>query len=87
MHFQFDMSALVFPKAQAPADPGMEPTHLLRQLVEIQQEQLGHLRALVTAQDASARWRAFRPGGDAIFLACRKAVARRCRSSNARTAS
>jgi hypothetical protein len=61
MHFQFE----VFPTLPAgptsmPA-PTAEfgPVELLRQLLEVQREQLGLLRTSAAAHDTGSRWRAF----------------------------
>ncbi|HMC89430.1 MAG TPA: hypothetical protein VKI17_07770 [Gemmataceae bacterium] len=59
MQFQFDMSARNFPAVNVPPPPATETDALLRQMVEIQREQLAHLKALLTAHDGAARWRAF----------------------------
>ena len=66
----------------APPEPhGTFPTEigdLLRQILDAQREQVALLRALVAAQDASAKWRAFlaRWSGDYPELggACRKVL-------------
>lgn len=65
MQFQYDMTAQTAPPPIAPPAPET-PTELLRQIrdqqrdflaqmLEVQQQQLGHARAM--AQDATARWR------------------------------
>ena len=59
MHFQFDMSAISFPPPGAVAEPASEIHDLLRQMLEVQREQLAHLRAFLGAHDGGARWRAF----------------------------
>jgi hypothetical protein len=59
MHFQFDMSAASFPPVGGGAEPGSEIQDLLRQMLEVQREQLAHLRAFLGAHDGGARWRAF----------------------------
>jgi HPt (histidine-containing phosphotransfer) domain-containing protein len=59
MHFQFDMSALSFPALDAAAAPTSEVQDLLRQILEVQREQLAQLRAFLGAHDGGARWRAF----------------------------
>src|SRR5437660_3020631 len=78
MHFQFDMSSRNFPQADAPASPASETDALLRQMVDIQREQLANLKALLCAHDVAARWRAFlaRWRGDFPELsdACKQAV-------------
>jgi hypothetical protein len=58
--------------------PGTETLHLLRQLLEVQREQLNLTRAAAAAHDAGARWRAFlaRWRGDFPGLSdsCREAI-------------
>jgi hypothetical protein len=59
MNFQIDVSSAVpYPAAEPPAKSGDAPetVELLRQLLEVQREQLACQRA---AQDMTARWRAF----------------------------
>ena len=59
MNFQIDVSSAVpYPAAEPPAKTGesSETVELLRQLLEVQREQLACQRA---AQDMTARWRAF----------------------------
>jgi hypothetical protein len=57
MHFQFDMSAAQFPTLESP--PASDVHDLLRQILEVEREQLGQLRAFLGAHDGGARWRAF----------------------------
>jgi len=59
MHFQFDMSAVAYPRVQVPRGGGGEIADLLRQILELHREQLNQSRALTAAHDAAARWRAF----------------------------
>jgi hypothetical protein len=63
MHFQFDsLSQFVTsptPAAEPPGSPPSETTDLLRQILEVQREQLAYLRASAAAHDMAARWRAF----------------------------
>ncbi|HEV3084846.1 MAG TPA: hypothetical protein VGY66_34110 [Gemmataceae bacterium] len=59
MQFQFDMSSRHYPPLNAAAPPATETDAILRQLVEIQREQLASLKALLGAHDGAARWRAF----------------------------
>jgi hypothetical protein len=59
MHFQFDVSPVAFPSPESASASAGETADLLRQLLEVQREQLAHLRAVAAAQDAGARWRAF----------------------------
>jgi hypothetical protein len=57
MHFQFDMSAARFPTLESP--PATDVHDLLRQILEVEREQLAQLRAFLGAHDGGARWRAF----------------------------
>jgi hypothetical protein len=62
MNFQIDVSsavpcASVDPPATAVA--ATETVDLLRQILEVQREQLAHQRAAAAAHDTTARWRAF----------------------------
>jgi hypothetical protein len=59
MFFQFDMSAATFPALQPVSAPSTDVHDLLRQILEVQREQLAHLRAFLGAHDGGARWRAF----------------------------
>lgn len=63
MNFQVDVSSGV-PQTAAQTPPpapasNVEVVDLLKQLLEVQREQLSHQRAAASAHDASARWRAF----------------------------
>jgi hypothetical protein len=53
------MSSRHYPLLNAAAPPATETDAILRQLVEIQREQLASLKALLSAHDGAARWRAF----------------------------
>jgi hypothetical protein len=63
MNFQIDVSSALSaqpaepPPAALPAAP--EVTDLLRQILEVQREQLAQQRAAAAAHDAGARWRGF----------------------------
>jgi hypothetical protein len=62
MNFQIDVSsALSSSPAEppAPAAAGSETVDLLRQILEVQREQLTYQRAAAAAHDMTARWRAF----------------------------
>lgn len=78
MQFQFDMTSLQFPSLAGPAASGEEMPLLLAQMLEVQREQLAHLRALAAAQDAGSRWRAFvarwREDFPELPIACREAL-------------
>jgi hypothetical protein len=59
-NFQLESSSAVPPVPQtAPPSLSHEAVDLLRQLLEVQREQLNHLRASAAAHDNGARWRAF----------------------------
>src|SRR5262249_5542147 len=63
MNFSVDVSSALSTPGVEPAPPPTPPTHevadLLRQILEVQREQLACLRASLAAHDPSARWRAF----------------------------
>jgi hypothetical protein len=63
MNFQIDVSSAVPGKGVEPTPPETPATQdvadLLRQILEIQKEQLACLRASAAAHDTTARWRAF----------------------------
>ncbi len=62
MNFQIDVSpALAAPPADPPAAPAAVPetVDLLRQILEVQREQLAYQRAAAAAHDMAARWRAY----------------------------
>jgi hypothetical protein len=65
MHFQFDVSnfnqlnQLNEPEAPATAPPVETPLDLLRQILEVQRQQLSLLQASAAAHDVGSRWRAF----------------------------
>lgn len=76
MHFQFDMSAGRFPILETQS--GSEVHDLLRQILEVEREQLAQLRGFLGAHDGGARWRAFlerwrQQFGD-LPQACRQAL-------------
>lgn len=62
MNFSTDVTPTIPPpvaeKPAAPAHPH-ETVELLRQLLEVQREQLQYQRAAASAHDMSARWRAY----------------------------
>ncbi len=62
MNFQIDASSAVpTAPAEPPATPPAVPevVDLLRQILEVQREQLTYQRAAAAAHDMTARWRAF----------------------------
>ena len=79
MQFQVDVfSANTSAPAEVPAAPSSETATLLRQILEVQREQLNHLQAFSAAHDTSSRWRAFlarwREDFSDLPEACRRSV-------------
>jgi len=80
MTFQFEVTpSVVFPPAERQAAaPVPETVELLRQILEVQREQLTQLRASAAAHDTGARWRAFLTRWQQDFPgladACRKSL-------------
>src|SRR5205823_1170375 len=81
MNFQIDVSSAmpaVPPEAPPAATPTSETVDLLKQLLEVQKEQLSYQRAAAAAHDMSARWRAYLSRWQQEFPglgdACRKAM-------------
>ena len=79
MHFQIDCPPIngpTLPETAAP--PTVETVDLLRQILEVQREQLVSLRSSVAAHDMASRWRAFLSRWQQDFPelsgACQKAV-------------
>ncbi|HYT92651.1 MAG TPA: hypothetical protein VEL76_28300 [Gemmataceae bacterium] len=58
MPSQFDVTSYTPPAPPAPAEPPLPVADLLRQILEVQREQLAQMQASAAAHDASARWRA-----------------------------
>src|SRR5947199_10536676 len=58
MHVQCEVTPPQPRGATLPGGPGSDPGELLRQLLDVQREQLALTRMLVTAHDAGSRWRA-----------------------------
>src|SRR4051794_37157632 len=61
MNFQIDVTSTNLPNPAPPASAAGSPevAELLRQILEVQREQLTYQRAAAAAHDATARWRAF----------------------------
>jgi len=62
MNFQIDVSSAIAsptPEPPAPPPPANETVDMLRQMLEVQREQLGYQRAAAAAHDMTARWRAY----------------------------
>jgi hypothetical protein len=83
MQFQFDISPSPPPRPaegepQPQAPPLSEAADLLRQILDVQREQLSHLQASRAAHDTGSRWKAFlarwRDDFSELPDACRQAV-------------
>lgn len=79
MNFQIDvMSAVPPPSSPPPAAAAPEAVDLLRQLLEVQREQLSYQKAVVQVHDSGSRWRAFlgrwREEFPGLSDACRRAL-------------
>jgi hypothetical protein len=80
MNFQIDVtsSSGPVPASPPPATPTGETVELLRQLLEVQREQLTYQKAAVQAHDTGSRWRAFlarwREEFPSLSDACRRAL-------------
>jgi hypothetical protein len=76
--FQFDVSTLHYPRYDPPAAAAAEPTELLRQLIELQKEQLAQLQAMTALLNSAIRWRMFldrwRNDLPGLASACRRTV-------------
>src|SRR5262245_50789132 len=61
MFFQVEVDPGIAPlvSVEPPAMPANEAVDILRQILEVQREQLEQLRASVAAHDTGSRWRAF----------------------------
>ena len=80
MNFQIDVTStqgtpLPEPK---PAPPSTETVEVLRQMLEVQREQLAYQKAAAQAHDTTSRWRAFlsrwKEEFPSLSEACRKAL-------------
>jgi hypothetical protein len=78
MHFQFEVTPVTPIPATEHPTPTVEQTELLRQMLEVQKEQLKQLRASTAVHDMGGRWRAFLNRWQEEFpdlaTACRKAL-------------
>jgi hypothetical protein len=79
--FNFQIESSAAPPSSPQSTPpsfSAEAVDLLRQLLEVQREQLNHLRASAAAHDNGARWRAFLNRWQEEFpdlsATCRKAL-------------
>lgn len=59
MHFQFVVSPNPATAMQKPTNSGSETTELLRQILEVQREQLALQKTAAQAHDMGSRWRAY----------------------------
>src|SRR5262249_50414119 len=59
MSFQYVVSPQSHSQVEPNLPPALETADLLRQILEVQREQLAQLRASAAAHDSSSRWRAF----------------------------
>lgn len=61
MHFQIDCQPIIssVPLVEPPPPTTSETVDLLRQLLDVQREQLNYLKAAAAAHDMGSRWRAF----------------------------
>src|SRR5712692_4351580 len=59
MQFQFNVTPMTQPSAPEPPGGPHAETDLLRQILEVQRQQLTLMQASAAAHDAGARWRAF----------------------------
>jgi hypothetical protein len=57
MIFQFDVGTPIPPLAEIVPEATSDYSELLRQILEVQREQLAQMRATAAAHDTSARWR------------------------------
>src|SRR5262249_24364381 len=75
---QFDVASVAAPTSSASPAATAETTELLRQILEVQREQLNQLRASAAAQDHGARWRSllarWREDYPNLPEACRQAL-------------
>ena len=60
MQFQFNVTPMTQPTApEPPGVPPAETADLLRQILEVQRQQLSLMQASAAAHDVASRWRAF----------------------------
>jgi len=80
MHFQIDCQPIIstVPLVEPPPPTTTETVHLLRQLLDVQKEQLNYLKASAAAHDMGSRWRAFlsrwQPDFPDLSEGCKQAV-------------
>jgi hypothetical protein len=79
MYLRFSVSAVSHPVVELPAvDAASETENLLRQILEVERQQLTLLQAAAAAHDTGSRWRAFldrwRQDFPELPESCREAV-------------
>src|SRR5215471_5457403 len=80
MQFQIDVSSTSPPRAADPSPPpsSADTVDLLRQILEVQREQLAYQKAALQAHDMAARWRSFlsrwKEEFPSLSDACRRAL-------------
>jgi hypothetical protein len=78
MQSQFDVGAYGSVSPKSPSPTPAEPADLLRQILEVQREQLAQMRAAAAAHDVGARWRSllqrWRQDFPDLPAACREAL-------------
>ena len=78
MNFQIDVSSTSPPPNPTPAVASNDVVELLRQILEVQREQLTYQRNAAAAHDMTARWRSFLSRWNTTFPdlseACRRAM-------------
>lgn len=80
MNFQIDVTSSLppTPPEQPPSAAPLEMLDLMRQLLEVQREQLAYQKAAAQAHDVTSRWRAFlarwKEEFPSLSEACRKAL-------------
>ena len=80
MQFQIDVSSTAVPRAADPSPslPGSEALDVLRQMLDVQREQLAYHKAILQAHDTTTRWRAYlsrwKEDFPGLSDACRRAL-------------
>ena len=78
MQSQFDITSAGVPPVPVPSDLNPAVADLLRQILDVQREQLAHWQATAAAHDTSGRWRAllarWREEFPSLPEACREAL-------------
>jgi len=78
MSSQFDVAAWSTATPPPPVPPANELADLLKQLLEVQRQQLNHMKTVAAVNDAGARWRSmlarWRQDFPELSAACRQAL-------------